>query len=328
LRYVLVVETAQRVAAGTLGRTEPWWYFVPILAGAALPWTALLAGASPAVWRAVRGPARDPVVALCILWIALPLVLFSLSLSKRPQYVLPLIPAVALLAGWAWERASDRLAAARIAGGAVAAFGLVLLALATRIGPWIGVTPGVGALIPATARALGALLALTGGAAVALAARRDWPLLALAVPVSVIPVVAMPLMEAIGADRSSRSVADAVRPLLADDTEVVAVGTYPLSLPFYLGRTFTLATLDGRELTSNYVTRAHDRLRAQPGSTLRPADWWEEALAICRRPRLFVVPAGRDDLRRRFEPTLPLRATSRKVAVYGPCGPAPLARNE
>jgi hypothetical protein len=146
--------------------------------------------------------------------------------------------------------------------------------------------------------------------------------------VSVIPVVAMPLMEAIGADRSSRSVADAVRPLLADDTEVVAVGTYPLSLPFYLGRTFTLATLDGRELTSNYVTRAHDRLRAQPGSTLRPADWWEEALAICRRPRLFVVPAGRDDLRRRFEPTLPLRATSRKVAVYGPCGPAPLARNE
>jgi hypothetical protein len=159
-----------------------------------------------------------------------------------------------------------------------------------------------------------------------LARRPAWSLLALALPVLSLPVAGLPLLGAIGRDRSSAELAAAMRPSLGDRTEIVAVGTYPLSLPFYLRRTLTLVTADGRELTSNYVPRRHDLLRLAPGSPLRPPGWWEEALTFCDRPRLFVVPVDARVVRERLVEALPLVATSRNVAVYGPCGENALAR--
>jgi hypothetical protein len=163
-------------------------------------------------------------------------------------------------------------------------------------------------------------------AAVFLARRGTWALPALVLPVAAIPFVSMTLMDRIGEDRSSRAAAAAVRPFLTAESEIIAVATYPLSLPFYLGRTLTLATADGHELTSNYIVRRHERLRALAGSTLRPPGWWEEALATCDRPRLFVVPVDRRDVRDRLESSLALLAMTRKFAIYGPCGGGMLAR--
>ncbi len=325
LRYVLVVETGDRVTSDVLGRSEPWWYFLPILLGAAFPWSIAALATLPAGVRALRDRRLDPRFVLFALWIVVPLLLFSLSRSKRPQYVLPLVPAIALLVTAWWERQTPRLFGVRLVGGTLAAFGIALLALGSSIPHWLSGTATVTAAIPGVARWLG-VVALVGGAVAWLLARHDdWALPALVLPVAAIPMMALPLMNAIGADRSSRAIADAVQPLLTPGTEVVAVETYPLSLPFYLGRTLTLATADGHELTSNYVVRRHARLRLRPGSTLRPVDWWVEALVLCERPTLFVVPVDRRDLRARLETSLPLRAQNRKVAIYGPCGPGSLA---
>jgi len=156
--------------------------------------------------------------------------------------------------------------------------------------------------------------------------RSAWALPALVIPVAAIPFVAMPLMGAVGRDRSSRDVAGAIEPVLTAETEIVAIATYPLSLPFYLDRTLTLVTADGHELTSNYVVRHQRELRRRPGSTLRPPGWWEDALASCERPRVFIVPADSAAIRRRLETVMPLRAVARKYAVYGPCGLGALAR--
>jgi 4-amino-4-deoxy-L-arabinose transferase-like glycosyltransferase len=326
LRYVLVVETGDRMASDVLGRSEPWWYFLPILLGAALPWSIAALATLPAGVRALRARRWDPRFVLFALWIVVPLILFSLSRSKRPQYVLPLVPAIALLVTAWWERHEQRVVGVRLASGTLAVFAVFLLALGPSIPRWLSTTATVHGALPGVARWLGAV-ALVGAIGAWLLARRgSWALPALVLPVAAIPVVALPLMSAIGADRSSRAVADAVKPLLTAETEVVAVETYPLSLPFYLGRTLTLASADGHELTSNYIVRRYAGLRLRAGSTLRPVDWWREALALCQRPRLFVVPADRRDLRASLESSLPLRAENRKVAIYGPCGPGPLAR--
>lgn len=326
LRYVLFVETADRVFTDALGRSEPWWYFLPILLGAALPWSIAALGTVPAGVRALRDRHREPLFVLLALWIVVPLILFSLSRSKRPQYVLPLIPPIALLLTAWWQRPAAKRSGARLAGGTLVALGAALLLLAARIPGWVPGTAAVTEAIPGTARWLGGLAVAGGGAAWFLARRGDWALPALVLPVGAIPLVALPLMGAIGASRSSKTVADAVRPLLTAQTEVVAVQTYPLSLPFYLGRTLTLATRDGRELTSNYIARRYERLRLLPGSPLRPVDWWVEALVVCDRPRLFVIPAGRRDLRARAASSVPLRAGNRKIAIYGPCGLGSLAQ--
>jgi 4-amino-4-deoxy-L-arabinose transferase-like glycosyltransferase len=95
-RYFVVREVVERVATTEHGRLKEWWYFVPVLAVGFVPWTPLLPAL--AVLRGETGKSRD-LIRLCATWAALGFVLFTLSRSKLPSYVLPLFPPLALLVG-------------------------------------------------------------------------------------------------------------------------------------------------------------------------------------------------------------------------------------
>src|SRR5947208_1529820 len=77
LHYVVVTETAARLAPKALKRTGPPWYFIPFLIGGALPWSVVV--------LASKWERRDRTNVFLFLWILVPLVFFSLSQSKRPQ---------------------------------------------------------------------------------------------------------------------------------------------------------------------------------------------------------------------------------------------------
>src|SRR5204863_6940223 len=102
---------------GALKRTGPWWYFIPYFLGGALPWTFVVLGR--------RLDRRDRTNLYLLLWIVVPFLFFSLSQSKRPQYILPLVPAVALLVARTWcdAKRGTRIAAALLIllGGATIA---------------------------------------------------------------------------------------------------------------------------------------------------------------------------------------------------------------
>jgi 4-amino-4-deoxy-L-arabinose transferase-like glycosyltransferase len=107
LHYALVIETWQRVATPVMRREAPFWFYVPCLLAGALPWTMLvLAGWRRSLRLRTPGGRPDKVRLYLALWIAVPFVMFSLSHSKRPQYILPLLPAVALLAAKVWVDAA------------------------------------------------------------------------------------------------------------------------------------------------------------------------------------------------------------------------------
>src|SRR5437762_1804945 len=78
LHYVLVTETAQRLATKALKRTGPPWYFVPLLVFGALPWSVVL-GSSLFVRRAQRPTTNDQPRTFLWLWILIPFLFFSLS---------------------------------------------------------------------------------------------------------------------------------------------------------------------------------------------------------------------------------------------------------
>jgi 4-amino-4-deoxy-L-arabinose transferase-like glycosyltransferase len=153
LHYALFTETWQRVTTPEMNREGPIWFFIPCLLAGALPWSVLaLAG-----WRrswAPRGGGRqlgrlDPPRLYLALWIALPLVLFSLSHSKRPQYILPLMPAVAIMAAKVWVDAAEggetaATAAPEPPAGEPAAAAGELAAIATAPGApaFAGIVPG------------------------------------------------------------------------------------------------------------------------------------------------------------------------------------------
>jgi len=80
-----------RFASGALQHGEPWWFYLPVLAGALLPWTPL----AFAAFR--RGFGRDPRRLFLLLIVLWGLLLFSASVNKLPGYVLPLIPACIVL---------------------------------------------------------------------------------------------------------------------------------------------------------------------------------------------------------------------------------------
>src|ERR1039458_758085 len=80
-----------RFASDALQHREPWWFYLPVVAGALLPWTPLIFAA---VRRSFYRDPRRLFLLLVVLW---GLLLFSASVNKLPGYVLPLVPACAIL---------------------------------------------------------------------------------------------------------------------------------------------------------------------------------------------------------------------------------------
>lgn len=258
LRYVVVTETAQRLTTGALKRTGPPWYFIPYVIGGALPWSFAAASA----WRRERSEDRETTrgaMLFVALWIVLPFVFFSLSQSKRPQYVLPLMPAIALAAARATGRNWIRVAAAVFLG-----LGLAILAV-----PYVHLKmkPEIAAGAASVSLPLG--LAFLAGSAAPLFRRRDFAVAALTIPILAIPIAANPLMNAIGVRRSAKAFVTQLAPHAAGGTRVVAVESFTGSLAFYLRKPVTLVSPDGSELTSNYILRHYERFAGNPFSTLQ-----------------------------------------------------------
>ena len=333
LEYALVTETARRLTTGELGRTGPLWYFLVILPAAALPWSIVVIAALLEARRRARAPGRrqpteprDPRVVFLLIWILVPLLFFTLSQSKRPQYVLPLVPAVGLLVAVLWHGEAGRLAGARAGAVALAAIGAFLVAVSGLIPGWVPASAAVAAAIPGTALALGAVCLAAGALAWLAASHRGILLLCLSLPVAAIPVVSRGLMDAIGDDRSALEVARAIEAVAGSSARVIGVEAFPLSLPFYLRHTLLLSTADGSELTSNYLLRTYRRWRRAPGTPLRPVEWWQEELIACTPHTVFLTRADDEAARTLLAAQLAPLVETRKWVAYGPCSAERLAR--
>ena len=273
LHYVVVTETAQRMATKALKRTGPPWYFLPYLIGGALPWSFLLIGG----WKELRDRWRENETLYLLLWVGIPFLFFSISQSKRPQYILPLMPGLALLV-------ARMTRGMRIAAIATAILGALLL-----IAPWF--VHKHDAILDATvpmALTLGTIALVTGLIA-AFVKRRDVAIALLSLPMLAIPLVANPLMNAIGDRRSTRTLIAELRPHLTPETELVGFEAYTGSMSFYLQRPFVVATPDAEEFTSNYLIRHYARFADDPSSTMRRLDWAVRLLDDRSRPRIFLV---------------------------------------
>src|SRR5581483_9587299 len=137
--------------------------------------------------------AAEPLLFAC--WVLVPLLFFTLNQSKLPQYVLPLVPAVAL-------------AATRN----LAVLGAALLALPRWLPVPLALTPAEKAAIPPAAAALGAVT-LASAALVAVGAWRGLgrtTLAGYAAVVIAIPFASGRLLAAVGDDRSAAALAAAV----------------------------------------------------------------------------------------------------------------------
>jgi 4-amino-4-deoxy-L-arabinose transferase-like glycosyltransferase len=101
---------------------RPFWYYLPIVLGGALPWTLYLPGAA-------RTARANPVRLVLWGWFVIGLVFLSLGESKLVTYALPVFPALALILGELVHEASVRGRRGRLFTGALALHVLLLAVL-------------------------------------------------------------------------------------------------------------------------------------------------------------------------------------------------------
>lgn len=241
-QFFFVREHFQRFLTAVHRRSEPWWYFGPLLLAGALPWTLL---AIQSVATATRGDAstgRFRPRLFLLIWCAFVVLFFSVSKSKLPSYILPVFPALAWLMGDRLSRVPAKSLvwhAALLLPLAVAALVLGLRAeryanarttaeMYAAFEPWI--------LAAATVMAVAAI----AGIVFARRDRRTATIIVLSAGGLVSWQLAITGHDALSPSFSSAHFAAAVRPQLRADCPLYSLRTYDQTLPFYLGRTVTL----------------------------------------------------------------------------------------
>jgi 4-amino-4-deoxy-L-arabinose transferase-like glycosyltransferase len=110
-RVFFIEHNLERFGTNLYQHKQPFWYYIPVFLLSILPWIVFTV---PGLVESVRSgvhelratmPDRDPQDAageerlshFLLLWIAIPIVFFSISRSKLPGYILPAIPPAAVL---------------------------------------------------------------------------------------------------------------------------------------------------------------------------------------------------------------------------------------
>lgn len=89
---VLWTQSAGRVSS-SFSHRSPWWFFVAVSPFLLFPWLLV-----PSLWRSAVGQNwRDPALRLCLVWAGAAFVLFSAISGKQTHYLLPELPAAALI---------------------------------------------------------------------------------------------------------------------------------------------------------------------------------------------------------------------------------------
>lgn len=112
-RVFILEHNLARFGSDLYHHTQPFWFYLPVVALALVPWVAFVVAAMIEVirvWWAERMDlfeTGDALNVFLILWLVVPIVFFSLSRSKLPGYILPAIPAAALLVAEYVRRHAD-----------------------------------------------------------------------------------------------------------------------------------------------------------------------------------------------------------------------------
>jgi len=98
------VHNFERFTSNALMHVQPWWFYLPVLAGLLLPWFPLL------FLLGRRAAYRDARRLFLLAWVVFGVVFFTAATNKLPGYLLPLLPAAAALMGVALDEAEAETA--------------------------------------------------------------------------------------------------------------------------------------------------------------------------------------------------------------------------
>jgi 4-amino-4-deoxy-L-arabinose transferase-like glycosyltransferase len=243
LHFFFVREHFQRFLTPIEQRSEPWWFFVPVLIVGILPWITQAASALATGWRDCVPPGGFAPRRLLWIWSVFVLVFFSSSDAKLIPYILPAIPPLALLAAAPRGPAAGRAERGHLLAGAAASLAFAIGVLVYASAVWSSAKGRALALELRPSLVCTSLALATAAVGCVVLARREHTLAALAaLAAGWFAAAATITVGATTAEQyfSAKDIALRLRAVASPGAHVYSVHTYEQSLPFYLGRTVVL----------------------------------------------------------------------------------------
>lgn len=97
LDYFVFKHTVERFASDTFKRSQPFWFYIPIIIATAFPWFLVILSKVQEAWSE-----KNKKLLSLMAWVVVPILFFSLSQSKLVLYVLPIYPGIALAGAAVW----------------------------------------------------------------------------------------------------------------------------------------------------------------------------------------------------------------------------------
>ena len=228
-------------------RYQPWWFFIPFLVIAVSMWVPSLLRASRSAWRntlpsdQIDGAASFKPLKFLLIYSALTLVFFSVSDSKLIPYIMPIVPALAVVVG---AGTGDKIASLTSSIARNGAILVSVIGVGLMVYHWIHshsvptdvVIWALGAIVVAVvAWFLVRPASQQGNAAftAAAAAILAWQFLLTSFSLASPPA------------ETSHEIVAVVEPYIHPETELYSVGQYRETLSPYLRRTMTIVEFEG-----------------------------------------------------------------------------------
>ncbi len=93
----MIREHIDRFTSAVHGRFHPWYYYVPVVVIGLCPWLFFLPISLRKAWVTQKVLQRFIPERFLVLWVAVIYLFFSISNSKLPFYLVPVLPPIALL---------------------------------------------------------------------------------------------------------------------------------------------------------------------------------------------------------------------------------------
>jgi 4-amino-4-deoxy-L-arabinose transferase-like glycosyltransferase len=237
---LLIVTNFERFFSSSFAHTRPFWYYFKVTPGQFLPWTLFL----PSAVLALRTPEgeedRKPLL-FTMIWVAALFVFFSISKTKRSEYLLPIFPAMALLVGYVIDRGLAKGAHSgtwwrlyhwpmRLAIGLLflGGIGTGVAAAVVDAGAWLGpvlpiailatVGAGVAGLLYGKGRGVAAVVAIV----VVFAGGVAWGSVA--------------VIDRMNPEKSTRNFSEAIADRFPEGSRVYLYNWRSRAIPYYIGR--------------------------------------------------------------------------------------------
>jgi len=278
LHFFFIHEHWQRYTSNLHARGGPIVYFVPLILGGFLPWIGLF----PRIWAAIRLPAAHrrttfrPAL-MAGIWAIAIFTFFSLSHSKLPGYIVPVFPALGILAGVALDKIDARAWRKQLMGMAVlTSCGLLASPVVATLNA--NHTPNMFWRAYAIWAALAFVLMLLSIAVSFLLLHRGVlrSVAVYALGMYVGFTVALLGHETVGGPASGASLAPQVKQILTPGMKLYALEMLDHTLPFYVGHPLTMVG-SADELT--FGTEMEPQ-RAVPDIATFAKDWAGKAPAL------------------------------------------------